>query len=135
MYGSNNPRYTYGNMSVANDCIFCSIAAGITPAEVLFDGGDTIFFRDTNPKAPVHIIGIPKKHLASLDALTGDDHLVMGKLMHEAAHIARDAGIFESGYRVIANVGKDAGQEITHLHFHIVGGENLGPLVCSAPSL
>ncbi|OGY35425.1 MAG: hypothetical protein A3E36_01875 [Candidatus Andersenbacteria bacterium RIFCSPHIGHO2_12_FULL_45_11b] len=122
-------------MSVANDCIFCSIAAGITPAEVLFDGGDTIFFRDTNPKAPVHIIGIPKKHLASLDALTGDDHLVMGKLMHEAAHIARDAGIFESGYRVIANVGKDAGQEITHLHFHIVGGENLGPLVCSAPSL
>jgi len=135
LYGSNNPRYTYGNMSVANDCIFCSIAAGITPAEVLFDGGDTIFFRDTNPKAPVHIIGIPKKHLASLDALTGDDHLVMGKLMHEAAHIARDAGIFESGYRVIANVGKDAGQEITHLHFHIVGGENLGPLVCSAPSL
>ncbi|HSX24825.1 MAG TPA: histidine triad nucleotide-binding protein [Candidatus Andersenbacteria bacterium] len=122
-------------MSAVADCIFCRIAEGGIPADILFDGGDTLFFRDTNPKAPVHIIGIPKKHLESLDAIGGDDHCVIGKLLHEATHVARDAGIFESGYRVITNVGKDAGQEVMHLHFHVVGGEDLGPLICNSSSL
>ncbi len=122
-------------MSAIADCIFCSIAVEATPADVLFDGGDTLFFRDANPKAPVHIIGIPKKHLTSLDAISGDDHFVIGKLLHEATDVARDAGIFESGYRVITNIGKDAGQEVNHLHFHIIGGEDLGPLVCNSSSL
>lgn len=117
-------------MSDIADCIFCKIAEGVVTAEVLFDGGDTIFFRDAHPQAPVHVIGIPKKHLSSLDDMSGDDHSVMGKLLHEASHVARDLGIFETGYRVITNVGKDAGQEVMHLHFHIIGGESLGPLVC-----
>lgn len=110
------------------ECIFCSIVAGRTPADVVFDGGDTLFFRDINPKAPVHVVGIPKAHITSLDALTGDEHSVVGKLLHEAADVARELGVRESGYRVITNVGKDAGQEIEHLHFHVIGGEPLGPL-------
>lgn len=113
-----------------DSCIFCSIVGGATPADVVFDGGDTIFFRDINPKARIHIVGIPKKHLSSLDAMHGDDHTVVGKLLHEAADVAKDLGINESGYRVVSNVGSDAGQEVEHLHFHILGGEPLGPLRC-----
>lgn len=135
LYASSKKRYTTLSMSTESGCIFCSIAEQAVPADVLFDGGDTLFFKDINPKAPVHIIGIPKKHLASLDAMQGDDHSMIGKLLHEATHVARDAGIFESGYRVITNVGKHAGQEVRHLHFHIVGGEDLGPLICNASSL
>jgi histidine triad (HIT) family protein len=112
------------------DCIFCGIAAGTTPADIVFDGGDTLFFRDINPKAATHIVGIPKAHIGSLARIQGDDHALVGKLLHEAAHVADDVGIGESGYRVITNVGRDAGQEVHHLHFHILGGEALGPLKC-----
>lgn len=117
-------------MSGIDDCIFCKIVQGVAPAEIVFDGGDTIFFKDIHPKAPVHIIGIPKKHLISLDSMVGDDHLTMGKLLHDATHIARDAGIFETGYRIVTNIGLHAGQEVPHLHFHILGGHPLGS-ICS----
>lgn len=112
------------------DCIFCNVVDGITQADIIFDGGDTLFFRDINPKATVHVLGIPKKHLLSLQDVHGDDHALIGKLLHEAAHVAEKVGIRESGYRVITNVGRDAGQEVQHLHFHILGGENLGPMRC-----
>lgn len=115
-------------MDGAQDCIFCKIAQGNVPAQVVFDGGDTLFFKDIHPKAPVHIIGITKKHLMSLDTMVGDDHLTVGKLLHDATHIAREAGIFETGYRVVTNVGAHAGQEVPHLHFHILGGQPLGPV-------
>lgn len=115
-------------MSVEDSCIFCKIVQGIVPAEILFDGGDTIFFKDIHPQAPVHVIGIPKKHLESLDAIVGDDHLMIGKLLHDASHIARETGILKTGYRVVTNIGLHAGQEVPHLHFHILGGEPLGPI-------
>lgn len=115
---------------IKKDCIFCNIIEGTTPADIVFDGGDTLFFRDISPKAKVHIVGIPKKHYESLDEISGDDHAVIGKLLHEAAHVAEDMGLKESGYRVITNVGPDAGQDIKHLHFHILGGEPLGPIRC-----
>lgn len=117
-------------METSSDCVFCKIVSGNISADILFDGGDTLFFKDIHPKAPVHIIGIPKKHIQSLDGVVGDDHSMIGKLMHDATHIARDAGIFESGYRVVTNVGKDGGQEVPHLHFHILGGEPLGAIRC-----
>lgn len=112
------------------DCIFCEVAAGTTPADIIFDGGDTMFFRDISPKAPVHVIGIPKRHIDSLAAMIGDDHAVLGKLLHEIAHVAETLNIQENGYRVITNVGRDAGQAVQHLHFHVLGGEPLGPLRC-----
>lgn len=111
-------------------CIFCRIASGEASAKIVFDGGDTLFFYDIHPKARVHVVGITKKHLADLADMVGDDHLVMGKLLHEASHVAEDLGIADSGYRVITNVGRDAGQEIKHFHIHILGGENLGPMRC-----
>ncbi|HLC49659.1 MAG TPA: HIT domain-containing protein [Candidatus Andersenbacteria bacterium] len=117
-------------MEHVSECIFCNIINGAVSADIVFDGGDTLFFKDIHPKAPVHIVGIPKKHFESLDAMVGDDHLVMGKLMHDATHVAREAGIFESGYRVLTNIGIHAGQEVPHVHFHILGGENLGPIRC-----
>lgn len=122
--------HLHSHAGQSEDCIFCAIVDGTTPAEIVFDGGDTLFFRDIAPKAPVHVVGITKKHIGSLDEVVGDDHAVVGKLLHEAAHVAADTGVLESGYRVITNVGRDAGQEVKHLHFHILGGESLGPLRC-----
>lgn len=112
------------------DCIFCSIAAGSTPAEIIFDGGDTLFFHDISPKAKVHILGIPKDHIPSLQEIQGDHHALVGKLLHDAVHVAEEAGLDEGGYRVLTNIGAHAGQVVPHLHFHILGGEPLGPLRC-----
>lgn len=111
-------------------CIFCNIIDSTTAADVVFDGGDTLFFRDISPKARVHIVGIPKKHLTSLATMIADDQALVGKLLHDAAHVAENIGVSESGYRVITNAGRDAGQEIQHLHLHILGGEPLGPMRC-----
>lgn len=111
-------------------CIFCSIIDGTTAADVVFDGGDTLFFRDISPKARVHIVGIPKKHLTSLATMIVDDQALVGKLLHDAAHVAESVSVSESGYRVVINAGRDAGQEIQHPHLHILGGEPLGPMRC-----
>lgn len=115
-------------MAPKNECIFCGIVAEPASAKIVFDGGDTLFFHDISPKAKVHIIGIPKEHISSLQELHGDYHALVGKLLHDAAHVAADVGIGESGYRVVTNIGVDAGQAVQHLHFHILGGEPLGPL-------
>lgn len=112
-------------------CIFCKIIDGTVASDILFDGGDTLFFKDIHPKARSHIVGVPKKHLPSIATMVGDDHVLIGKLLHDAAHVAREEGIEDEGYRVISNVGKNAGQEVQHLHIHILGGEPLGPLVCT----
>lgn len=112
------------------DCIFCAIAAGESAADVVFDGGDTLWFRDINPKATVHVLGIPKEHIQSLAVVSGDNHQLLGKLLHEASDVAEQVGVAESGYRVLTNVGRDAGQDVQHLHIHLLGGENLGPMRC-----
>jgi len=112
------------------ECIFCAIAGGAGSADVVWDGGDTIFFRDINPKARVHVLGIPKIHISSLADVGVDQHELMGKLLHDAAEVAAQLGLKESGYRVITNIGVDSGQVVPHLHIHILGGEPLGPLRC-----
>jgi len=111
-------------------CIFCGIAAGVTMADVVYDGGDTIFFRDINPKARVHIVGIPKEHITSLAAVADDNLMLLGKLLHDASVVASQQDLGGGGYRVVTNVGSDAGQEVDHMHIHILGGESLGPLRC-----
>lgn len=112
------------------ECIFCKIVAGTTPVEPVYDGGDTLFFRDISPKAKIHILGIPKKHIVSVAAMTAEDQALLGKLIHDAAAVASQLGLNEGGYRLINNVGSDAGQVVKHIHFHILGGEPLGPLKC-----
>ena len=113
---------------MSDECIFCKIVNKETEADIVFDGGDTLFFQDISPKAPVHIVAIPKKHIVSLSTLVADDQAVIGKLMHDVVGVTEKAGIQESGYRLITNTGGDAGQEVHHLHFHILGGEPLGSL-------
>ena len=113
-----------------SDCIFCRIVSGEVRAEVVFDGGDTLFFRDRSPRARVHLLGIPKSHLESLARVSDSDEVLLGKIQRDIAKVAQSAGIAEAGYRVITNVGANAGQEIAHLHWHILGGEPVGPLRC-----
>lgn len=123
-------RIISGEENNHSDCVFCKIVNGGLKADVVFDGGDTLFFRDIRPKAKVHVVGIPKQHIQSVATMVGDDHGVVGKLLHDAAHVAKELGMAAAGYRLVANVGQNAGQEVQHLHFHILGGEPLGPLVC-----
>ncbi len=111
------------------DCLFCKIATGKLPATVVYDGGDTLFFNDIAPKAKVHVLGIPKEHIPSLHKIQGDHHLLVGKLLHDAVHVASDLGLDTGGYRVLTNIGANAGQVVGHLHFHILGGEPLGAMV------
>lgn len=115
---------------LGEDCIFCQIARGETPAEVVWEDEETIFFHDISPKATVHVVGIPKKHLVSLADMDGDDQAMLGLLMLNITKVADKTGIAESGYRVMTNVGNDAGQEVKHLHWHVLGGEKLGRMVC-----
>jgi histidine triad (HIT) family protein len=115
---------------MVDECIFCQIAAGDATADIVADGGEIIFFRDISPKAAVHIVGIPKKHIASLDKLESGDAELLARLLEGVVRVARDAGLAEDGYRVVCNVGRNAGQEVQHLHIHIMGGEALGPLRC-----
>jgi histidine triad (HIT) family protein len=111
-------------------CIFCDIASEVTVANVVFDGGDTLFFNDISPKARVHVVGILKTHMSSLGEINASNSAMVGKLLSDAVVVAEKMGLKDGGYRIITNVGQDAGQEVKHLHFHILGGEVLGSLRC-----
>ncbi len=111
------------------NCLFCKIAAREIPAEILRESDRVVAFRDINPAAPVHILLIPKEHLESLADVADHHGDVLADLMQAASHLARTEGIDKSGWRLMTNIGPDAGQEIFHLHFHLLGGEPLGPLV------
>jgi len=113
------------------DCVFCGIARGERATNAILETEDTMFFYDIAPKAKVHVVGITKKHLSSLDEMTEEDRGVVGKLMDEVGEVIRKTDIDPAkGYRVVTNIGPQGGQEIPHLHFHILGGEPVGPLRC-----
>jgi histidine triad (HIT) family protein len=107
-------------MADTRSCIFCRIARGEIPAQMVMNNKDVAAFKDLNPQAPVHILIIPKKHLASLDDANDSD--LLGRMMSLAAAIARQEGIAKSGYRTVINTGKDGGQSVDHLHIHLLGG-------------
>jgi len=104
------------------DCLFCKIIAGKIPAEIVYQDEDVLAFKDVKPAAPVHILIIPKKHLSSVAEIGSEDTLLMGKLIAVAKKLAEDFGIAESGYKLLIRVGKGAGQEIMHIHLHLMGG-------------
>ncbi len=104
-----------------SDCLFCKIAAGQIPAKVVMQEDEIVAFEDINPKAPVHLLVIPKKHISSLSDASGDQAL-LGRLLDAAARVARVKGIAESGFRVVANTGRNGGQTVFHLHLHVLGG-------------
>ena len=109
------------------DCVFCKIAAGDIPSTRLYQDEDVVAFRDLHPQAPVHILIIPRKHIASVAEMNEEDVPLLGKICLVAKALAEQEGIAESGYRLIANTRKDSGQEVPHLHFHLIGGCFLGP--------
>ena len=113
---------------MASDCIFCKIVAGEIPASKVFESDEILAFHDIAPVAPVHVLLIPKKHIASLQDLGEEDLGLMGNLAAAAQHVAREKGVAESGYRLLTNSGKDAGQIVCHLHWHLIGGKPLGKL-------
>ena len=104
------------------DCLFCKIAAGTIPAERLHDDDLVVAFRDIAPRAPTHILLIPRRHIASAADLTDADAPMLGRLFAVAAELARDAGIGEGGYRLVSNVGRWGGQTVDHFHVHLMGG-------------
>lgn len=111
-------------------CVFCKIVKGELPAKVVYEDDLIMAFHDINPQRKVHVLVIPKKHIASLNELTEEDKGVMGHLMVKIPEIAKKLGIAQDGYRVIVNTGKHGGQEVYHVHFHLLGGEPVGPMTC-----
>ncbi len=104
------------------DCLFCSIAAGGIPSDVVFETDDVVAFNDINPAAPTHVLVIPKRHVASAAELGPEDAGLLSALFEAAAQVGRD---LEGGWRLVTNVGPDAGQSVFHLHFHVLGGRPL----------
>ena len=108
------------------DCIFCKIIKREIPASIVYEDEEIIAFKDIQPAAPIHILVIPKKHIASLAELNENDELLIGKIYTVINKVAEAQGVKEKGYRVIVNCGKDGGQEVGHLHFHLLAGKKLG---------
>ncbi len=107
------------------ECLFCRIVAGEIPATLVHEGDDVLAFRDIDPKAPTHVLVIPRRHIASLDHVGDGDRDLLGRLLLVARDVARAEGL-EGGWRVVANVGPDGGQSVDHLHVHVLGGRSLG---------
>ena len=103
-------------------CLFCRIVAGEIPSTRVAEDDEVIAFRDINPRAPTHILVVPREHIASAAELTVDDGPLLGRIFAAAAEIARDEGIAEGGYRIVTNIGTWGGQTVDHLHFHLMGG-------------
>ncbi len=108
-----------------NDCLFCKIVRGEIPSRKVFENEKFFAFEDINPQAPVHILIIPKDHFPSLNDIPEEGSDLLGDLLIKARDIAREKGIAESGYRVVLNTARDSGQEIFHLHFHLLGGRRM----------
>lgn len=102
------------------DCIFCMIAEKKIPSDIVYEDEKMICFKDLEPQAPVHVLLIPKKHIASMDDISPEDQSVLGHIMVKVQDIAADLGL-ENGYRVVNNCGEDGFQTISHLHFHLLG--------------
>lgn len=108
------------------DCIFCKIIKREIPSNIVYEDDEIIAFNDISPAAPIHILVIPKKHISSLVELEKEDELLIGRIYSVINEIAEKQGVKEKGYRVIVNCGKDGGQEVGHLHFHLLAGTQLG---------
>lgn len=108
------------------DCIFCKIIRREVPSNIVYEDEEIIAFKDIQPAAPIHILVIPKKHIPSLVQLEKEDEILIGKIYTIINKIAEEQGVLDKGYRVIVNCGKDGGQEVGHLHFHLLAGKRLG---------
>ncbi|MFP5441320.1 MAG: histidine triad nucleotide-binding protein [Gammaproteobacteria bacterium] len=107
------------------DCLFCKMAAGQIKPDVVYEDEQVLVFRDIAPQAPVHVLLIPKKHVANIDALTAGDAALAGHILLTAGRVARQLGIADSGFRLASNCNAQGGQTVYHLHFHLLGGRQM----------
>jgi histidine triad (HIT) family protein len=114
---------------VTNDCLFCRIVSGEIPATIVRETHNTLAFRDAGPKAPVHVLVITKEHYVDVASLAQDNPALAGDLLATAADVAEAEGLVGDGFRLIFNTGEYAGQEVFHVHAHVLGGAPLGPML------
>ena len=107
---------------MSESCIFCRIVRREIPANIAHEDEHTLAFHDIDPRAPVHVLIIPRRHIEAVNHIQDDDVEVMGRLFHVARRLARELGIADSGYRMVVNNGPDAGQSVDHIHMHLLGG-------------
>jgi histidine triad (HIT) family protein len=108
------------------DCLFCKIIKKEIPSKAVYEDDKVLAFDDINPQAPVNVLIVPKKHIASLNEFEKGDNELLGAMHLAAKKIAKDKGVSEKGYRTVFNVGPDAGMAVAHLHLHVLGGRKLG---------
>ena len=109
-----------------SDCLFCGIIEGSVKGNVVYEDQSVVAFKDIVPRAPVHVLIVPRKHIPTLVELQSSDNLLIGEIFSVAGKLAQQFGIAETGYRVVVNCGADAGQTVFHLHFHLLGGRQMG---------
>jgi len=107
------------------DCIFCKIVKKEIPADIVYEDDNVLVFKDIKPSAPIHLLLIPKKHIPTFFDIKPEDSYIMGEVQRAAATVARDMGLTERGFRLVANCMKDAGQLVFHLHYHMLAGRPL----------
>ena len=110
----------------SSDCLFCKIVAGEIPAKTVFEDDRAIAFRDINPQAPVHVLIVPRQHIATLNDLAVADEALAGHLISVGRDLARSEGVAERGYRLLFNTGRESGQTVFHIHLHLLGGRPMG---------
>lgn len=108
------------------DCLFCKIVAGQIPAELVYQDEDLLAFHDINPQAPLHVLVVPRRHIATLNDLTPGDSALVGRMHLAAARIASEHGFSQAGYRTVFNCNEQAGQTVFHLHLHLLCGRAMG---------
>ncbi len=111
---------------MSTECLFCKIAGGSIPAEKLVDNEELVAFKDINPVAPVHVLIVPKKHIPTFNDLDANSAVTLAAMHETARDLAKKLRIDETGYRIIINCNRDGGQEIFHLHMHLIGGRAMG---------
>lgn len=107
------------------NCLFCRIISGDVPARKVVEDDDLVAFHDINPQAPVHVLIVPRRHIATLNDLAPEDDALVGRMMRRAVSIAADLGIDRRGYRTVFNCNRDAGQSVFHIHLHLLGGRGM----------
>lgn len=113
------------------ECIFCKIVKGEIPSEKVYENDEILAFKDVQPAAPIHVLIIPKKHIENLMGISKEDSELMGKIVEVMQKVAKKLDIDEKGFRIISNCGPDSGQEVMHLHFHLLAGRTMGPKIVS----
>ncbi len=107
---------------MVDKCIFCQVAKGQLASDIVYEDNDVVAFTDLNPEAPVHLLIIPRNHIASLSEAEDKDTALLGKIVMTGASLAKQRGLDKTGYRLVANSGRQAGQTVDHVHFHLLGG-------------